>query len=73
MQILEGNLEEARNFFDGNNINITVSNRRMLGEFISNVEEADDSAKNPVTNWIHQIKVLSKIARSEPHAAYAVL
>ena len=50
MQILEGNLEEARNFFDGNNINITVSNRRMLGEFIGAVEEADDYSKNPVTN-----------------------
>ena len=68
MQILEENLEEARNFFDGTNINITVSGRRVLGGFIGSVELADDYAKDLVTNLIRQTKVLTKIARIEPHA-----
>ena len=43
----------------------------MLGGFIGNAEGANDYVNDLVTNWIHQIKMLSTIAKSEPHAAYA--
>ena len=50
-------LEEARNVYDGTNINITVSGREVLGRFIGNVEGTDDYAKRSC----HKLKCLRRL------------
>ena len=65
-------LERAREIFDGTGVNITTEGKKYLGGFVGTPEGASKYvAEELVENWVAQLKVLSKIAKSEPQSAYA--
>ena len=63
--------EKAREIFGGTNINITIDGRKYLGGYIGSESGRGKYAEDLVSSWCNQLKVLSKIAKTEPQAAYA--
>eukprot|EP00794_Sanderia_malayensis_P014696 gene14696-biopygen11793 len=63
--------QEAREIFDGTNIQITTEERKYLGGFIGSKEGKDSYVSSLVSSWCDQLKVLSRIAKSEPQSAYS--
>ena len=57
--------------FERTNINITTEGRKYLGGFIGSESGSGKYAEELVSSWCGQLKVLSKIAKTEPQAAYA--
>ena len=64
-------MAKAKNSFSGTGINITNEGRRHLGGVIGSSENKNTYINNKIDEWCKEIEVLSKIATSEPHAAYA--
>ena len=52
-------------------INITTEGRKYLGGYIGSEDGWDEYADELVNSWCGQLMVLSKIAKTEPQAAYA--
>ena len=63
--------EKARQIFRDTNIKVTTEGRSYLGGYIGNESGQSKYAEESVSSWCDQLTVLSKIARSEPQAAYA--
>eukprot|EP00794_Sanderia_malayensis_P017855 gene17855-biopygen15282 len=63
--------QEAREIFDGTNIQITTEERKYLGGFIGSKKGKDSYVSSLVSSWCDQLKVLSRIAKSEPQSAYS--
>eukprot|EP00794_Sanderia_malayensis_P005044 gene5044-biopygen4106 len=63
--------QEAREIFDGTDIQITTEGRKYLGGFIGSKEGKDSYVSSLVSSWCDQLKVLSRIAKSEPQSAYS--
>ena len=61
----------AREVFEGTNINITEEGRKYLGGFIGSESGSGKYAEELVSSWCKQLEVLSKIAKTEPQAAFA--
>ena len=61
---------QACEIFGNTQINITTSGRKYLGPYIGTANDKSDYANKAVNGWIQELKVLRRIARSEPHAAY---
>ena len=68
--VKEESYEQANEIFGNTNINITTSGRKYLGSYIGTANNKSDYADKVVKGWIEELKILCKIARSEPHAAY---
>jgi len=68
--VKEDKLDEAKVTFANTDVNITTSGKKHLGAVIGHLDYKVDFVSKLVTEWIHQIKQLSEIALSEPHAAY---
>ena len=64
-------MAKAKNSFSGTGINITNEGRSHLGGVIGSSENKNTYINNKIDEWCKEIEVLSKIATSEPHAAYA--
>ena len=64
-------LEKAKELFAGTNVNITTQGKRHLGAAIGSKNFTEYYVKVKVKTWIQELKQLSEIATSEPHAAYA--
>ena len=61
----------AREVFEGTNINMTTQGRKYLGGFIGSKSGSGKYAEELVSLWCEQLKVLVKIEKTEPQAAYA--
>ena len=57
--------------YEGTNINITTEGRKYIGGFIGSESGSGEYAEELVSSWCEQLKVLSKIAKTKPQAAYA--
>ena len=66
-------LEIANLLFEGTNVNITTEGRRHLGAVIGSDAYKEEYLSGKVNVWIEEIIELTKIARSQPHAAYTSL
>ena len=62
---------KAEEIFSDTNIKITTEGRKYLGGFIGNPQARSKYAKTLVEKWVPEIHTLSKIAWTEPQAAYA--
>ena len=69
--VKENKFEEAKQIFEGTGINITTEGRKYLGGFVGTREGAEEYAKELLADWISQLQELTKIAKSEPQAAYS--
>ena len=61
---------EAQRLFSGTGIRITVDGHKHLGAVIGSENFKDTYMKDLVDGWILEIQELTKIAKTEPHAAY---
>ena len=61
----------AKHLFEGSEVVITKEGQRHLGAVIGTSEFKKKYVESKVTEWIQEVGVLSDIAKSEPHAAYA--
>ena len=67
----EDRVDAAREIFADTDINITSEGRAYLGGFVGSKESRENYVKELVKKWCEQLMMLSKIAQSEPQAAYA--
>ena len=63
--------EHAVQTFRGSDVVITSRGQRHLGAVIGTQEFKKEYVEKKVTEWVQEVKVLSDIAKTEPHAAYA--
>ena len=69
----ENFLCEARDTFEGMNLQIVTNVMGYLGGSIGNEQFAKDFIASRVQEWIRNIEALSEIAQCHPQAALAVL
>ncbi len=69
--VKEDRMDAAREIFADTDINSTSEGRAYLGDFVGSKESRENYAKELVKKWCEQLMMLSKIAQSEPQAAYA--
>ena len=62
---------EAEQVFQGTGINITTDGQRHLGAALGTERFREEYVCNLVNDWVKQIKMLSMIAKIDPHSAYA--
>ena len=63
--------EEAVKVFRNTGVEITYTGRRYLGGALGSREFEMNMLQEKVTHWVSEIEQLSKIGRTQPHAAYA--
>ena len=63
--------EKPRRIFQDTSIKITTEGKSYLGGYIGSESGTAKYAEELVSSWCDQLIVLSKIAKSEPQAAYA--
>ncbi|KAG0723439.1 hypothetical protein GWK47_042743 [Chionoecetes opilio] len=61
----------AVNIFSGSGIVVTKEGQRHLGAVIGTEEYKKEYVGEKVSEWVHEVDVLSAMAKTEPHAAYA--
>ena len=66
-----GKETEARALFEDTPIQITTDGKRHLGAAIGTNDFKEEYVSNMVTEWVRQIRTLTAIAKSQPHAAYS--
>ena len=69
--VKEEKLQMAEDLFRGTEINITTVGRKYLGGFVGTEEGRRKYFEELCGEWCSQLEVLSKIARTEPQAAYS--
>ena len=62
---------EAVQIFEGTGINITKDGRKYLGGFVGTTEASEQYVQELLNDWVEQLQELTKIAKSEPQAAYS--
>lgn len=63
--------DSAVDSFSGSGVIITKDGQRHLGAVIGTEEFKKEYIGEKVKEWIHEVEVLSDMARTEPHAAYS--
>ena len=63
--------DEAKRVF-GDEVNVTTEGQRHLGAVIGSQEFKDQYCQEKILSWKGELKALSEIARSQPHATYTV-
>ena len=63
-------LDRAKNLFCDSDVKITLEGRPFLGGAIGTTDFKEGYVRTKVDSWVSDIEELSKIATSEPHAAY---
>ena len=63
--------DRAVELFTGSEVVITKKGQRHLGAVIGTQEFKKEFVEKKVAEWVHEVGVLSDIAKTEPHAAYA--
>ena len=69
--VKEEKFEEATTTFEGTGVSITQEGKRHLGAALGTIKFIESYVKNKVSEWVHEIEVLSTFAVTQPHAAYA--
>ena len=64
-------IEQATTLFAGQGIQVTAGGRRHLGAVIGSVAFREEFVKKHVDEWIVEMKRLSEVAQTQPHAAYS--
>ena len=64
-------VETANEIFQGTGISISTEERRYLGGAIGITSFRNQLIDQKVREWVEEIKTLSEIAKTEPHAAFA--
>ena len=64
-------VETANEIFQGTGISISTEGRRYLGGAIGITSFRNQLIDQKVREWVEEIKTLSEIAKTEPHAAFA--
>ena len=64
-------MREAEEIFEGTGINITTEGRKYLGGYVGTREGAEAYVNELQEKWLQELNELTKIAMSEPQAAYA--
>jgi hypothetical protein len=70
--VKEHKLDEAKKLFSGTNVEITINGTRHLGAALGSVEFKGNFVGEKVKEWISQVELLSRFAKTQPHAAFAV-
>ena len=65
--------QEARQVFAETGIRIVTGSLRYLGSEIGSEEAVAESVQQRVAKWKEELKKLTEIAKTEPHAAYAAI
>ena len=68
--VLADDHEEKR--VSGDEVHFTTEGQRHLGAVIGSQEFKDQYCREKILRWKGELKALSEIARSQPHAAYTV-
>ena len=63
--------ELAENIFEGTNAIIRTDGAKHLGAVIGTSEYKETFINNLVSQWVNELLELTKIAKSEPQAAYS--
>ena len=63
--------ELAENIFEGTNVIIRTDGAKHLGAIIGTSDYKETFIKNLVNQWVNELRELTKIAKSEPQAAYS--
>ena len=63
--------QEAEQTFQGTGINITADGQRHIGASIGSIKYREKFVSNLINDWSKQIGLLSRIAKIDPHSAYA--
>lgn len=66
-------LDLAEEIFQGTGVQITVKGVRYLGSAVGKAEFARLFWERRIDDWLEELKVLSTIAETEPHAAFTAL
>ena len=65
-------LKKTDSLFSDTKINVTTEGKRHLGAVIGSNDFRKKYLNEQVTEWCSGLKILSKFAKSQPEAAYAV-
>ena len=71
--VKEEYLETAKEIFAKSGINISSTGRQHLGSALGSDSFVNEFVKSKIAKWILEMETLTKIARTEPQAAYAAL
>ena len=71
--VKEKDLHQAERIFDGTGINIATDGKKHLGAPLGSDTFSKSFVAAKVEKWVEEIKNLSVIAESQPHAAYSAL
>lgn len=69
----DSHLQNAVKIFAGSGVNITPNGRPYLGAALGSPDFIEEQLRSKVGEWTSCTTLLSKIARSQPHAAYSAL
>ena len=69
--VKEDALDSVREVFDGTDIHITTEGHRYVGGVIGSEAFEQQFLQQKVQDWISDLRKLSVIAESQPHAAYS--
>ena len=69
--VKQQHLTNAKELFADTEVQITTEGQRHLGAIIGSVEYKKTYATALVDYWKQQLKILAKIAETEPQAAYS--
>ena len=64
-------LSDAKAAFNGTHVNVTAEGRPYLGAPLGTQDYCDKFVADKVIEWKAELEVLSLIAETQPHAAYA--
>ncbi len=71
--VKEPHLSAAASTFENTQVNITTEGKPHLGAALGTQAYSDHYVNHKVQQWSSELKRLSSIANSQPHAAYAAL
>ena len=63
--------EQAHTLFTGSDIEVTTRGHRHLGAVVGSAAFKDEYVRKHVDEWVNEVRCLSDIARTQPHAAYS--
>ena len=69
--VKEDAVDISREMFNGSNIHITTDDHHYLGGVVSSEAFEQQFLQQKVQDWISDLRKLSIIAESQPHAAYS--
>ena len=63
-------LEEAKEVFQGTDVKITTTGKKLLGAAVGSEDFKGEFVNNLLEKWVVQVEMLAEIAAFDPHSAY---